>query len=156
MINYQNLMSLQVIRPWPTIISCLSKGGWFIGRQIYCSYLRHNHTERQASDWIHSLQCNIVMLPRCLELGGSIMQCHHRLALVTLLLPLLLTLDASLDVRCGYVLRILVYKSFEEWQTSESEFFPHLILILHFPASQGHLYIRLMAPRSLVAKEPQS
>ena len=42
------------------------------------------------------------------------MQCHHRLALVTLLLPLLLTLDASLDVRCGYVLRILVYKSFEE------------------------------------------
>ena len=70
-------------------------------RIIKIPTLRLTHTERQAS-----VACEASDLS---NLSGGDLECqvkhHHRLALVTLPLPLMLTLDVPLAARCGYNLK---------------------------------------------------
>ena len=87
----------------------------FLTAMLKCSALGYTHTERQAAR-----QASVASEASDLCNGsGTHLECqgkhHHRLALVTLLLPLPLTLDAPLDApvdtRCGYAFRtsILFY-----------------------------------------------
>ena len=71
----------------------------FINLEIM-NILRLTHTERQASVASEASDlCN----GSGIHLEWQVKR-HHRLTLVTLLLPLTLTLDAPLDARCGYTL----------------------------------------------------
>ena len=73
-------------------------------RQIYANE-SGTHLERQAS---HQASASSEASDLCNGSGTHLERqgkCHHRLPLVMLPLPLLLSLDAPLDARCGYAFR---------------------------------------------------